>query len=372
MTQDFTTLLMIVGGTLLLIVLAGVSTFLNDDGSRRAGNQDGNAAGNQQPGNTRTWSERFSALGFLGSTDFWIGGTLLLLLAGFGVAWHEVLLELPNMSQLEQIMTTAWILFTVAAHYGFWLIRKEPTLWPKRALYVAITGVMLLGGSVFVYGERAVLDPLGQHSVNIRTNEPAYMVYLENNGTYVFGYENGERLRPSDCRPARVSHQGFNYATKGTCFSPTGDGTRMIPQGPEHRMVLPDLNPFSSEAEKRAKSSNYSGSSATPREVTPTPTKTVYVPVAPDYATALPKCDDHRYVGKIDCTKVNFEAGQVFVFKGRTGHCRIAKSFGGAGLTASTAVLGNLEREYRAQGRGIGYFFNAPIGQDGCTRNLSV
>jgi hypothetical protein len=101
------------------------------------------------------------------------------------------------------------------------------------------------------------------------------MMYQDNTGEWQIGYEGRKRLKPEDCRPYMVDNNGrrmkdengedkkvphldrfgqvFPYATRGTCFSPTGGGVRMVPVTAQHVPALPNLSPFSTPAEKQAR-----------------------------------------------------------------------------------------------------------------------
>lgn len=224
-------------------------------------------------------------------------------------------------------------------------------------------------------------DVLYQQSFDPNSGEPLKMGYVTASGDWI---EDPLGRTPTECRPSGYAHfntegKAFPYAEHGTCRSPI-TGERLVPVSKDYvpdasRTTLPGMTDwlFPTPVERKDREAKEEAAAAKAkaereleiakananRPVRPT----VYVPVIPDFAVALPACDDQRYARKKDCTKVRFEAGQKYVFHGRANHCRVAKSFGGASLKAEPVVLGNFEREYTAQGAGVAYFFNVPVGE---------
>jgi len=186
----------------------------------------------------------------------------------------DVIKAFPNMSGLEQITMLAGILFVVMAIYGVWLIyQKGDSVWPQRAAILVFVVIFGIGAATWTKGERWVSDPITQEAFDIRTGEPNYVGYLDSAGIWQRGSLDGDLLRPVDCRTLHpvvvqvtdkdgkvtpetqmlpVPHQGFDYATKGTCFSPAQSGVRMVPISDENVPILPDRRLFNTPADLKA------------------------------------------------------------------------------------------------------------------------
>ena len=233
-----------------------------------------------------------------------------------------------------------------------------------------ISIIVVIGVAQFLFGSRLVDDPLMQKAHNIRTGEPEYMVYQDSAGRWKRGFEKGELLRPSDCRPDEYEHWAddgdtFPYHTHGTCLSPTDGVTRMIPVSEDKVPMLPNLMPFKTPAEvaveeeekmkaeeaaRMAELERVRHQAALQRAVNP--------PVEiPEYAEGR-TCDDHRYKKMPDCKKVIFKAGQKFIVSGRSGHCPVESS----GKIVKRVDLSDAQFEYTATRSGIAHFYNQQSG----------
>jgi hypothetical protein len=203
---------------------------------------------------------------------FW---TVIQWLFGLLIVWTILVSVVQQLSDLasgrdwEDIMVSQWstiaqVVVLLVLLLGAYRARNDSGAWTKRAFYLAASILFIAGVLSFAFGERFVEDPFTQEIVDTRTGEPKYMMYKDNTGNWQIGYLDRKRLSPRDCRPEGVPHRDdfgnvFSYATKGTCYSPTGGGARMVPVTAEHAPALPDLSPFASPAEKRVKENSSSG-----------------------------------------------------------------------------------------------------------------
>jgi hypothetical protein len=177
----------------------------------------------------------------------------------------------------SEIESVAKIFVFAVIAIGGWASRKDEAVWTKRIFYIASAIFFFLGIGYFAYGERFVTDPTSQIAFDPSTGEPTYMGFLDSGGVWQRGFgdqnigEKGELLRPSQCRPLEmvsvlkpvdgamkrvnelqpVAHDGFDYSTDGTCFSPS-TGERMVPVSAENVPITPSLRPFSTPAERAA------------------------------------------------------------------------------------------------------------------------
>lgn len=150
-------------------------------------------------------------------------------------------------SAVNSWLTIAYVVIVIVFAIGVWqLLKGNSKTWPARLVILVMTVLVGAGFYSLFYGERSITDPAMEKLVDIRTNEPNYMVFKNQQGDWEIGYENRRRLHPRDCRPAGTPHRDtygniFPYATQGTCYSPLGDGSKMLPANADRR---PDSGSF--------------------------------------------------------------------------------------------------------------------------------
>lgn len=286
--------------------------------------------------------------------------------------WRGTIFAFPSMSAVQQTMTVAGLLFVTLATYGVWQIsQKGDSVWPQRFAVVALSGILLMGGLAWTFGE-AELTGATQQDLFIG-KKPNAMGWTNINGDFIVVHG----LTPHICVP--TGQAAFDAEGNIFPFHLTEDrgdddcyknGIALLPNS---REGTPDVSGFTPQGiiGKLTSTPAEIAAEAAAEQAAVDEAQEHYLArvrarnPAPQLATVVNsfgECHDTRFVDDdiAWCGTASFQAGQKIVFDS-TDHCPMSSQ---SRWFNNPIPIGNGFAEFTANRSGTAIFYMQKTGSN--------